>query len=1064
MKRKKTEKKPYFLKAAVAIAVALAFVMPGTAAFANLSDTTNNIKLDNTRTMGPLGTTIYVDDDNTAGPWNGTLAYPYQYIQDGLDAASDGDTVYVFNGTYYEDLTVNNPLDLIGESRDNVIVDGGGSGYVVYGKADNMNIENLTVRNGSRGFYFSGKTGNSIVNCVSHSNSNYGIYLYNSPSNYITDCEFYDNDVYGVYFRSAEYNNMTGTSITNDKFYIRADGLIDYYHDIDTSNTINGKPIYYLVGQSDITLDETDNLGYLGLISCTNITAENADANGVVIVDTSDSAITNISSHNSVYGIYLWQSSNIDMIDCAAYDNDQYGILLSESLNCNLEGNAVYDNLFDFRVAGSDISHFYHTMDTYNTVNGKPIYYLVEEEDLEFDGTGMGYLGLVSCNEITAKNLDLNGILLVNTSDSTISNIYTHNTYRGLDLFLSSNNAFTNCHFYSNYIGCHLWMSSNNEFEDCESYSNDQYVYYFLEDGDNNSFINCDSYGNSGYTRIKYSDNNNFINCDFYGDSRGPYLDHALGTSFTNCNFHDMGYLVYATSSSHYTNLTNCNIYDGSGRGISLSGCNGNTIVNCNIYNIAGEGGYLYMEDSTVSDCAFYNNTKNGMYLFVAENNRIENCITYDNDDKGIYLYLAENNEIVNCSSFNNNYGIYTFIASDNIIHHNSFFDNAVQNASDSGTNQWDDNVSEGNYWGDYTGIDADGDGIGDTPYNIPDGSNQDRYPLMEPLIAIPELLAPADNSSTPDQTPTFDWTDTVSTHYTLQVATDPGFIALVIDQTSILTSEYTPTTNLPYDIYYWRVRAVCGINGDWSEIWELNIIPNEAPNTPSRPSGPNEGNTEIEYTFSTTTIDPDENQVYYKWDWGDGTESVWLGPYDSGETAEANHTWTEEGYYAVKVKAKDIYDAESGWSGSLIVHIIAPLVPDLDCVGSLSWTNVAAGGTVTGEFTVENIGDPSSLLDWEIDDYPDWGIWIFTPSSGYDLKPEDGQITVDVTVIAPDVQNTEFTGNVTIVNKEDSSDFCTISVSLATPTSVPVCQPSSSLQVLQFLQQRFTSTAISNV
>jgi hypothetical protein len=57
--------------------------------------------------------------------------------------------------------------------------------------------------------------------------------------------------------------------------------ISDYYEDIDTSNTINGKPIYYLVGQSNVVIDGTSNCGYLGLISCDNITAVNLDTSTI---------------------------------------------------------------------------------------------------------------------------------------------------------------------------------------------------------------------------------------------------------------------------------------------------------------------------------------------------------------------------------------------------------------------------------------------------------------------------------------------------------------------------------------------------------------------------------------------------------------------------------------------------------------------------------------------------------------------------------------------------------------------------------------------------------------
>jgi len=103
-----------------------------------------------------------------------------------------------------------------------------------------------------------------------------------------------------------------------------------------------------------------------------------------------------------------------------------------------------------------------------------------------------------------------------------------------------------------------------------------------------------------------------------------------------------------------------------------------------------------------------------------------------------------------------------------------------------------------------------------------------------------------------------------------------------------------------------------------------------------------------------------------------------------------------------------------------------------------LSWSNVFPGETVTGSFTVENIGEPGSELDWEITDYPSWGTWSFNPSSGQNLKPEDGPVTVQVEVVAPNQPEQTFTGLVTIENQEDSSDYDTINAYMATITAVP--------------------------
>jgi agmatine deiminase len=94
----------------------------------------------------------------------------------------------------------------------------------------------------------------------------------------------------------------------------------------------------------------------------------------------------------------------------------------------------------------------------------------------------------------------------------------------------------------------------------------------------------------------------------------------------------------------------------------------------------------------------------------------------------------------------------------------------------------------------------------------------------------------------------------------------------------------------------------------------------NAPPEKPSRPIGPTPGRTKVQYTYKSNTTDPDGDRVYYKWDWGDGTTSSWLGPYDSGVTAEAKHAWNQQGTYEIKVKSKDIFGVESGWSDPLSV------------------------------------------------------------------------------------------------------------------------------------------------
>jgi hypothetical protein len=110
--------------------------------------------------------------------------------------------------------------------------------------------------------------------------------------------------------------------------------------------------------------------------------------------------------------------------------------------------------------------------------------------------------------------------------------------------------------------------------------------------------------------------------------------------------------------------------------------------------------------------------------------------------------------------------------------------------------------------------------------------------------------------------------------------------------------------------------------------------------------------------------------------------------------------------------------------------------VPDLDCSGSLSWTDVKPGATVTGSFQVQNIGVSGSLLNWTIDTSSiTWGTWSYTPASGEQLSPGDGPVTVHVSVIAPNEKNSAFNGYIYVVNRQNPDDFSEIPVSLATPS-----------------------------
>ena len=112
------------------------------------------------------------------------------------------------------------------------------------------------------------------------------------------------------------------------------------------------------------------------------------------------------------------------------------------------------------------------------------------------------------------------------------------------------------------------------------------------------------------------------------------------------------------------------------------------------------------------------------------------------------------------------------------------------------------------------------------------------------------------------------------------------------------------------------------GLESDWSDSRMVTIASNFPPETPNRPTGPASGRIKQEHQFTTSTTDPEGDQLWYKWSWGDGKESSWLGPFNSGQECDASHIWYDQEEFEIKVKAKDGSGEESDWSDPFVVTL----------------------------------------------------------------------------------------------------------------------------------------------
>ena len=194
------------------------------------------------------------------------------------------------------------------------------------------------------------------------------------------------------------------------------------------------------------------------------------------------------------------------------------------------------------------------------------------------------------------------------------------------------------------------------------------------------------------------------------------------------------------------------------------------------------------------------------------------------------------------------------------------------------------------------------------------------------------------------------------------------------------------------YYFYYWYLEGDITVEDEYSSQTVLTVAgdgmiyavfnENTPPEKPEMPDGPLSGGVYERYTYSTTTTDADGDQMYYLFDWDDGTDSGWIGPYDSGEEAGTSHVWTGSRTYQVKVRAKDQFGAISDWSDPISVGIHSP--PNTPIVKGPS------NGVINTEyeFTI-SATDPDSdnvyfYIEWGDGDIEDW---IGPYTSGEEVK-----------------------------------------------------------------------------
>jgi parallel beta-helix repeat protein len=211
-------------------------------------------------------------------------------------------------------------------------------------------------------------------------------------------------------------------------------------------------------------------------VNITGLIIENPGNNGLYASCSRNMTMKNSTVENSGDdGIYLRGAFTPVLANNTIADSSGYGIYLSISSSTKnpgkLRNNVLTKNKYGFSIIGTSIESYYHDIDTSNTIDGKPMHYLAREENKILNDIPVGYLGLISCKNIEAKNLELTnngqGVLIVNSSDSeTDSNkFYLNNFINNADdvcSYRSTNNIWNSAEkitytynekTYMNYMG-----------------------------------------------------------------------------------------------------------------------------------------------------------------------------------------------------------------------------------------------------------------------------------------------------------------------------------------------------------------------------------------------------------------------------------------------------------------------------------------------------------------------------------------------------------------------------------------------------------------------------------
>ncbi len=504
--------------------------------------------------MGVKAATLFVGG---GGPGN------YTTIQGAITDANAGDTIFVYNGTYYENLVITKTLTLVGEDKDTTVINSGGTSHGAHVSSDWVNITGFTFFGSDfMSEPFPGIQLGYVQNCLITNNTflknYYGISLHESHNNTIAsnviadgkqgisialsnDNKIEDN-IIANHLRAIDVHSSVRDVISNNTMIensiILEGSQVEHWntHIIDTANTVNGRPVHYWKNETGGTIPS--GAGEVILANCTEVVVENQYL------------------HNGSLGIELGFSTDIVMRnnDISARIS---GITLYFSDRNRIRGNNATDS-------GSGIMMYFSndtSIDWFNASgNGAGIFFwhcannTIENGTFSRNADGINLHYSVN-NAIRNNNVTSSvqvGVYLVRSSENTVANnTVTSNTRPGLQMYYSHGNEVLNNIISSNVrFGALLTESDGNVIHSNDLSRNGEYG-IFLHNSDNNQIAENRVMQNGGGINLTFSSNNMVFHNNIANNGEQAYDDR-------DTNHWDDGYPSGGNYWSDYAGIDNC--------------------------------------------------------------------------------------------------------------------------------------------------------------------------------------------------------------------------------------------------------------------------------------------------------------------------------------------------------------------------------------------------------------------------------------------------------------------------------------------------------------------------